>query len=103
MNDMYEQFNITQEEADSKLALGDAVMRLRKNKDFKLVFEDNLFHRELNKLAKAVANPELISNPQLREIYEVQLTAIGVVINALDRFEDEREAILEAMENYEEE
>jgi hypothetical protein len=71
-----EQIEISIEQAREKIALAEAVTRLRNNADFKLVFVETYLKRNALWLVEAKANPE--KQDELNQTFiEKQLNAIG--------------------------
>jgi len=58
MSNPYEQQPRTVEEAEAIVEIYDALERLRKNKDFQLVFDTHLFTNEVIRLHSLMAHPE---------------------------------------------
>ena len=58
MSNPYEQQPRTLEEAEETVKIYDALERMKKTADFKLVFEDHLFTNEVIRLHSLLAHPE---------------------------------------------
>lgn len=79
----------------------DALLRLRKNKDFKLIFEDLYFRVHLDELVQSLA---ILSNKDSRAGAERNISAIGSLRYYLDCIENNHaqlEAHLQSLEEQE--
>jgi hypothetical protein len=72
--------NIYLDEAKKAVAMRDALLKLKKNREFKKIFEEGYFKDEAARLARAIANYEMQDEINQRALDE-QFRAIGHVQN----------------------
>ena len=77
----------------------DALLRLRKNKDFKLIFEDLYFRVHLDELVQSLA---ILSNKDSRAGAERTISAIGSLRYYLDCIENNHAQLEAHLQNLEE-
>ena len=70
------------DQAKKDVAFRDAILRLRKNRDFKKIFEEGYFKDEAARIAQAIVNYEMQGDVDQRNLSE-QFKAIGHVQNWL--------------------
>ena len=70
------QLEITIEEAKQSIEKAEALHRIAKNPDFKLLISDGYFVKEASRLVLSKAMPDA-SNPAIQQDYDNSITAIG--------------------------
>lgn len=93
---------LTAKQAESRLELAAAVERLEANPDFKAVFSDFLFTKELQNIAIAASDASNASQEELAKCYKEQTLAIGLTMRFLKRIKDDADEIRDAMREYDE-
>lgn len=77
LNSKIKQVELSLKEAKAKVKLGDALLRLQKNRDFKLLIEEGFFIKEASRLVAARGNPVVTENPQTLIEVDNGIIAIG--------------------------
>jgi hypothetical protein len=78
------QIEITIEQAHEAIALADALKRLHKNKDFKLVITEGLFDKEASRVVILRSDPEMASEKEQKECNDI-ITTIGGVFGYFNK------------------
>ena len=102
MNDDIQQIHIDIESATEQAALGAAVTRLMKNKDFKKVILDGLFKNEAVRLVLLKGDPSMQSDEAQKELLK-QMDGIGSLRQYLYAMEMLGKRAAGAIEDYQEE
>jgi hypothetical protein len=72
------QVAISIEQAKEAIELSDALARLHKNKDFKLVITEGLFQKEATRAVLLRADPEMQTESEQKQVNDI-ITSIGGV------------------------
>ena len=94
------QIEIDIETAKDKIAMVDALIRLRKNKDFKRVFIDGFSGTEAIRVVKALADPAC-QDPSTQALLQARISAVGVIEQYMIAIERIGEMSRRALNDYE--
>ena len=89
------------EVAKDKIAMVDALNRLKKNKDFKRVFADGFSGTEVVRVVKALADPAC-QDPQTQAALHARISAVGVIEQYMIAIDRIGEMSRKALGDYEE-
>lgn len=88
-------------QAKDKVKLGDALLRLQKNRDFKLLVEDGYFIKEASRLVAARGNPNITSTPANLIEIDNGIIAIGSLQQYFNKLMIEADMAEKAIEDCE--
>lgn len=103
MSNEKKQIELSLKEAKNTIKLGDALLRLYKNKDFKMLIEEELFVKEASRLVAARGNPVLTENPVVLAEIDNGIIGIGAMHQFFNKIRVEANQALKAIEDFEQE